>query len=275
MTFHQRAKMLKALGDAIMARKEELYALSAETGATRSDSWIDIEGGAGTLSLTPRKGGASFPTTASSSTARRRLCRNAERSSACTSTPRCKALQSISMPLIFPVWRNARAARPHTLLAGVPARSSSKPATATAKLAKARVRHHDGCEGASRRRRAAHHGQRRRPVRSPERPGRRVFYRLGRDRRQAQEPSHHHPRRRAIHRRAGFAQCVRARPGCDAREPGVRSVRQGSRARDDGEGGTEMHRHPPRLCAGRADRRRRDRVEGWPLPGSGRRWARS
>src|SRR6201994_4825107 len=49
MTFHQRAKMLKALGDAIMARKEELYALSEETGATRSDSWIDIEGGAGTL----------------------------------------------------------------------------------------------------------------------------------------------------------------------------------------------------------------------------------
>jgi len=49
MTFHQRAKMLKSLGDAIMARKDELYALSAETGATKSDSWIDIEGGAGTL----------------------------------------------------------------------------------------------------------------------------------------------------------------------------------------------------------------------------------
>ena len=49
MTFHARAKMLKALGDAIMARKDELYALSYETGANKTDSWIDIEGGAGTL----------------------------------------------------------------------------------------------------------------------------------------------------------------------------------------------------------------------------------
>lgn len=49
MTFHQRALMVKQLAQAIMARKEELYALSAETGATRTDSWVDIEGGAGTL----------------------------------------------------------------------------------------------------------------------------------------------------------------------------------------------------------------------------------
>src|SRR5919112_215040 len=49
MTFHERARMLKALGQAIMARKEELYELSFATGATRKDGWIDIEGGAGTL----------------------------------------------------------------------------------------------------------------------------------------------------------------------------------------------------------------------------------
>ena len=49
LTFHQRARMLKALGSAIMARKEELYALNYLTGATRKDGWIDIEGGAGTL----------------------------------------------------------------------------------------------------------------------------------------------------------------------------------------------------------------------------------
>src|SRR5947209_7716191 len=40
LTFHQRARMLKALGLAIMARKEELYELSFATGATRKDSWI-------------------------------------------------------------------------------------------------------------------------------------------------------------------------------------------------------------------------------------------
>ena len=33
----------------MMAKKDELYELSYETGATKSDSWIDIEGGAGTL----------------------------------------------------------------------------------------------------------------------------------------------------------------------------------------------------------------------------------
>ncbi|MFD1613047.1 phenylacetic acid degradation bifunctional protein PaaZ [Sphingomonas tabacisoli] len=49
MTFHARARMVKALGQAIMDRKEELYALNWATGATRQDGWIDIEGGAGTL----------------------------------------------------------------------------------------------------------------------------------------------------------------------------------------------------------------------------------
>src|SRR4029079_473021 len=49
LTFHERARMLKALGAAIMARKEELYELNYLTGATRKDGWIDIEGGAGTL----------------------------------------------------------------------------------------------------------------------------------------------------------------------------------------------------------------------------------
>ena len=49
LTFHERARILKGLGLAIMARKEALYALNAHTGATRKDGWIDIEGGAGTL----------------------------------------------------------------------------------------------------------------------------------------------------------------------------------------------------------------------------------
>ena len=38
MTFHQRANILKALAQAIIERKEELYALSVTTGATRGDS---------------------------------------------------------------------------------------------------------------------------------------------------------------------------------------------------------------------------------------------
>src|SRR3546814_10546925 len=49
MTFHERSWMLKSLAQAVMARKEELYELSYNSGATRTDVWIDIEGGAGTL----------------------------------------------------------------------------------------------------------------------------------------------------------------------------------------------------------------------------------
>ncbi len=49
MTFHQRALMLKQLGLYLMERKELFYECSKATGATRSDSWVDIEGGIGTL----------------------------------------------------------------------------------------------------------------------------------------------------------------------------------------------------------------------------------
>ena len=47
--FAQRAAMLKALAKYLGERKEELYALSLHTGATRADGWVDIEGGTGTL----------------------------------------------------------------------------------------------------------------------------------------------------------------------------------------------------------------------------------
>jgi oxepin-CoA hydrolase / 3-oxo-5,6-dehydrosuberyl-CoA semialdehyde dehydrogenase len=46
----QRAAILKALARFLGERKEQLYALSTATGATRNDSWIDIEGGTATLS---------------------------------------------------------------------------------------------------------------------------------------------------------------------------------------------------------------------------------
>ena len=49
MDFQQRAAALRALAKYLGERKEELYAISAHTGATRIDSWVDIEGGTGTL----------------------------------------------------------------------------------------------------------------------------------------------------------------------------------------------------------------------------------
>jgi oxepin-CoA hydrolase/3-oxo-5,6-dehydrosuberyl-CoA semialdehyde dehydrogenase len=49
MTFHERGRMLKALALHLQGHLHKFYAISAKTGATRADSWIDIEGGIGNL----------------------------------------------------------------------------------------------------------------------------------------------------------------------------------------------------------------------------------
>ncbi|MBA3829437.1 MAG: phenylacetic acid degradation bifunctional protein PaaZ [Taibaiella sp.] len=49
LTFHQRGRMLKALAMYLMEHKEHFYSVSGYTGATRADSWVDIEGGIGNL----------------------------------------------------------------------------------------------------------------------------------------------------------------------------------------------------------------------------------
>ena len=49
LTFQQRGLMLKALAMDLLERKEYFYSISAYTGATRADSWVDIEGGIGNL----------------------------------------------------------------------------------------------------------------------------------------------------------------------------------------------------------------------------------
>ncbi len=61
MTFHERALMLKNLAKYLMERKEELYKISVSTGATKIDSWIDIDGGFGTLFTYSGKGRRELP----------------------------------------------------------------------------------------------------------------------------------------------------------------------------------------------------------------------
>lgn len=61
MTFHERARMLKSLASFLMSRKEIFYPLSYATGATKNDSWIDIEGGIGTLFTYASKGRRELP----------------------------------------------------------------------------------------------------------------------------------------------------------------------------------------------------------------------
>lgn len=49
LTFQERGRMLKALAMFLLERKDKYYTVSAATGATKVDSWIDIEGGIGNL----------------------------------------------------------------------------------------------------------------------------------------------------------------------------------------------------------------------------------
>jgi len=49
MTFHERGRMLRALALYLTEKKEIFYSISYKTGATRADSWVDIEGEIGNL----------------------------------------------------------------------------------------------------------------------------------------------------------------------------------------------------------------------------------
>ena len=61
LDFQQRAARLKALALYLASRKEELYAISHLSGATRADSWVDIEGGTGTLFAYASMGSRELP----------------------------------------------------------------------------------------------------------------------------------------------------------------------------------------------------------------------
>jgi oxepin-CoA hydrolase/3-oxo-5,6-dehydrosuberyl-CoA semialdehyde dehydrogenase len=137
LTFHQRAVMLKALAQAIMERKEELYALSAATGATRQDSWIDIEGGAGTLFTVSSKGRRELPDDVILIDGDfEPIGKRGTFAGQHVYTSLHGAAVHINA-FNFPVWGMLEKLGP-ALLAGLPA--IVKPATATAQVAEAAVR---------------------------------------------------------------------------------------------------------------------------------------
>src|ERR1700736_4353798 len=61
LTFHQRATLLRTLAKRLAEIKEEFYALSYRTGATKSDAMIDIDGGIGTVFAFAGKGSRELP----------------------------------------------------------------------------------------------------------------------------------------------------------------------------------------------------------------------
>lgn len=137
LTFHERARILKALGQAIMARKEELYELNYLTGATRKDGWIDIEGGAGTLFSFSSKGRRELPDAhVLIDGALEPLSKEGTFVGQHIYTPLQGAALHINA-FNFPVWGMLEKLAP-TLLAGMPA--IVKPASATSYLTEAAFR---------------------------------------------------------------------------------------------------------------------------------------
>ncbi len=132
LSFRERAARLKGLARFLTEHKEELYGLSYATGATQADSWLDIDGGIGTLFVYASKGMKELPDgyvyvdgpTES-------LAKSGSFLGQHIYLPLEGAAVHINA-FNFPVWGMLEKLAP-TLLAGVPA--VVKPATTTAYLA--------------------------------------------------------------------------------------------------------------------------------------------
>ncbi|MDE4190733.1 phenylacetic acid degradation bifunctional protein PaaZ [Phaeobacter gallaeciensis] len=128
LTFHDRARMLKALATELGKHKDALYDLSFHTGATQSDHMIDIDGGIGTMFVFASKGRREMPD------GHVYLDGDVEqlsRTGSFLGQHICTPLQGVAVHINafnFPVWGMLEKLAP-TLLAGVPA--IVKPATAT------------------------------------------------------------------------------------------------------------------------------------------------
>lgn len=137
MTFHDRARMLKALALHLQQHRQTLYDLSYDTGATLSDHKIDVDGGIGTMLVFASKGRREMPD------AHVYLDGPPEqlgRDGQFFGRHICVPMQGIAVHINafnFPVWGMLEKLAP-TWLAGMPA--IVKPATATCYVTEACVR---------------------------------------------------------------------------------------------------------------------------------------
>ena len=131
LTFHERATLLKSLAKHLTERKEELYTLSYATGATKADSWIDIDGGIATLFVYASKGMRELPDAHVYSDGATEML---SKSGGFVGQHICVPLEGAAVHINafnFPVWGMLEKLAP-AFLAGVPA--IVKPATATSYL---------------------------------------------------------------------------------------------------------------------------------------------
>ncbi|WP_212523556.1 phenylacetic acid degradation bifunctional protein PaaZ [Actibacterium sp. MT2.3-13A] len=128
MTFHQRAKMLKALALRLSEHKQALYDISFATGATQGDHLIDIDGGIGTMFVFASKGRREMP---DGHVYVDGEIEHLSRNGTFLGQHICTPLQGVAVHINafnFPVWGMLEKLAP-TFLAGVPA--IVKPATAS------------------------------------------------------------------------------------------------------------------------------------------------
>jgi oxepin-CoA hydrolase / 3-oxo-5,6-dehydrosuberyl-CoA semialdehyde dehydrogenase len=142
LDFQRRAAILRALAKHLGERKEALYAVSAWTGATRRDGWIDIEGGIGTVSAYAAVGAAELP---SGNLVHEGPAVPLGRKGGFAGTHVLVPRRGVAVHINafnFPVWGLLEKFAP-AFLAGMPC--IIKPATATAYLTEALVREIDAC----------------------------------------------------------------------------------------------------------------------------------
>ncbi|WP_299861638.1 phenylacetic acid degradation bifunctional protein PaaZ [uncultured Hoeflea sp.] len=132
MSFHDRARMLKALALYLGEHKDELYALSHTTGATTPDAMIDIDGGIGTMLVFASKGRREMPDSHVYVDGDLEML---SRGGSFVGQHVATSMRGVAVHINafnFPVWGMLEKLAP-TLLAGMPA--IVKPATATAHVA--------------------------------------------------------------------------------------------------------------------------------------------
>ena len=137
LTFHERAGLLKRLAKLLTEKKDEFYALSYATGATKADSWIDIDGGFGTLFAYASRGARELP---NSHVYVEGDLEPLSKTGTFVGQHICTPLDGAAVHINafnFPVWGMLEKLSP-TLLAGMPA--IVKPATTTSYLTELVVR---------------------------------------------------------------------------------------------------------------------------------------
>ncbi|MCF8240676.1 MAG: phenylacetic acid degradation bifunctional protein PaaZ [Melioribacteraceae bacterium] len=137
LTFHERGRMLKSLAQHLMEKKKEFYPLSFQTGATKIDSWIDIEGGISTIFTYASKSRRELPDEKIWVEGKMEAL---SKHGTFVGQHVCVPLQGVALHINaynFPIWGMLEKLGP-TLIAGMPA--VIKPAPVSSHLAEKMVR---------------------------------------------------------------------------------------------------------------------------------------